>query len=179
MDRCRASKQNAAGKTRQQITGGDRKRYVPSKAQRGKVDSRSLAERGSDMLSGGEKNALELSGLAAASAGGRRLRGSFLHPGCLHHANWIRRISRLLDPGRKGAENSREESRPAHLWRRRLGFRRRGRRTRGEKRKKEVDESAEGICSLPTCRAESRSGQGGAGDGGTYTITITKTTTAV
>ena len=67
-----------------------------SKVQRVKLDSRSLVETGSDMcqarsdmFQGGEKNALELSGLAAASAGGRRLRGSFLHLDCLHHANWM------------------------------------------------------------------------------------------
>ena len=65
-------------------------------AKRGR--KKSTADRGqSDMFQGGERNTLKLSGLAAASAEGRRLRGSFLHPGCLHHANWIRWISRLQD----------------------------------------------------------------------------------
>ena len=41
-------------------------------------------------------------------------------------------------------DNSREESRPTHLWQRRLEFWRRVRRARGEKRKKEVDESSRG-----------------------------------
>jgi hypothetical protein len=65
-------------------------------AKRGRKKS-TADRRQSDMFQGGERNTLKLSGLAAASAEGRRLRGSFLHPGCLHHANWIRWISRLQD----------------------------------------------------------------------------------
>jgi hypothetical protein len=71
MDKCRASKQNAVGKTLQQITSGNRKPYMPKQSIEGKTQQQITGEdRGSDMFHGGEKNALELSRLATTSAGG-------------------------------------------------------------------------------------------------------------
>jgi hypothetical protein len=109
MDRCRASKQNAAGK---------------------KLDSRSPVETGSEGKGGGKKSTEEAicryvprrrekrTGAARACRSERRgaTPPTLLSPSrmpALHHANGIRRISRLLDRARRArrtAEKNPEQS---------------------------------------------------------------------